>query len=685
VGNAVTKSFPAYTPKQQFTNNQINWYPSRYLEDVVSAVPMGNWCKVGFLAGCVAFGYLTNACARPIPSPSVDVNPNQLRIAAARSAKDLGLVHALADQFQKQHNNIDITISSGGVLQVLDDGRRGRADVVFSHHELAESRFVRDGYALRHTRVMYTEYAVFGPPGDPLSLSSETDVISVFKKLADAQVRFHAPSPQSATNMKIEEIWSMAGIDPQWTGYENTGVSGYATLLQAADLGVYTIAEMATYIANKDEFNGGVVPLYRDDINLRNTYSVAVVNPNKVPGVNTRLALAFHDYLVSDKGQEFIRRFAEQHFNASVLVPAARFDPRLRELLAQQALEEETNNLRLSITATIALILLLLTSILLFLRMRKVERRHLQTKLHGEAMELARDEIMRSNKRLQREIEEHKRTEQRLKEAVDGLNASEAELKSYRDHLEALVDARTRELQTAVNELQAFSYSVSHDLRSPLRSISGFSHVLLEGSVNKLDDDGTRYLKRIISASERMDMLIDGLLQLSHISQHDLDHKTIDLGTLASEVLNSLRLETEERCIQADIEEDLTTHGDENMMRVVMENLLRNALKFTRQNRAARISVGKTVRNNTTCFYVKDNGVGFNSAEGDKLFKPFQRLHDDPSFEGHGIGLSTVQRIVERHGGTIWAQSQPGEGATFYFTLSPMITNGTVNPSTMAG
>lgn len=652
----------------------------------MSAVPMGNRFISYLLAGGVTLGCMVSVRAQPISSTSsTDVQPNLLRIAAARSAQELHLVDALVAQFQQQHPRVEVAVRSGGVLQVLDDGRQGRADVVFSHHELAESRFVRDGYALRHTRVMYTEYAVLGPPKDPLGLSSETDIISVFKKLANAHVKFHAPSPLSATNMKIQEIWSMAGIDPRWTGYVNTGASGYATLRQAADQGVYTVAEMATYIAHKEKLSADIIPLYRDDINLRNTYSVAVVNPNKVPGVNARLALVFHDYLVSDQGQQFIRTFGEQQFNAPVLVPAARFDPGLRELRAQQALEAKSNNLRLSIGASIALLLLLLISTLLFLRMREVERRHLKTKLHSEAMELARDEIMQTNNRLQQEIDEHKRTEERLNEAVDRLNRSEAELTSYRDHLESLVDARTRELETAVKELQAFSYSVSHDLRSPLRSIHGFSHVLLDELNGDLDEEWTHYLKRIISASERMDMFIEGLLQLSHISRHDLHHKTIDLGQVASEVLNSLRPEKEDRTIQVDIEEKLMTHGDENMMRVVMENLLRNALKYTRQNGETRITVGKMVRNYTTCFYVKDNGVGFDPAEADRLFQPFQRLHDDPLFEGHGIGLSTVQRIVERHGGTVWAESQPGEGATFYFTLSPMISNGSVNPSTMAG
>ncbi|MGD8558460.1 MAG: ATP-binding protein [Gammaproteobacteria bacterium] len=599
--------------------------------------------------------------------------PDHLRIASARSAKDLRLIDALARQFQKRHPDITISVSSGGVLQVLEDGRNGMADVLLSHHELAESRFIQDGYALRRTRVMYTEYALFGPPGDPLGLSKENDIVNVFRKLAKAQVDFHVPSPQSGTNMKIEEIWTMAGIDPDWIGYENTGASGFATLLQAAEFEVYAVAEMATYVNNKEKLEGKIIPLYRDDLNLRNIYSVLVVDPARVPGVNSELAMAFHDYIVSEEGQQYIKNFSEQTFNASILIPAARFDPELQRLRAQQALEKKTSNLRFSIGTSIALLILLAVSAALFIRVRNAERKHLESKMHSEAMELARDEILQSNNRLQREIEERKLTEARLSEVIKRLNESERELKGYRDHLEALVKSRTRELEAAVTELQAFSYSVSHDLRSPLRSINGFSYVLLEETSDTLNEENRYYLSRIIEASKRMDHLIDGLLTLSRISSHDMLLKQIDLSELADEILENLQTAQEGRDIRVDVEGGLYTYGDENLVRVLLENLLCNALKYTRCNQETRITLGKTKANTRPCFYVRDNGIGFDMKYAGKLFRPFERLHSDSAIEGHGIGLSTVQRIVHRHGGTIWADSKPGNGATFYFTLTSFV------------
>ncbi|HEY5604065.1 MAG TPA: substrate-binding domain-containing protein, partial [Gammaproteobacteria bacterium] len=244
------------------------------------------------------------------------LSPHHLRIASARSAKDLHIVDALAEQFRAKHPDVTISIQSGGVLSVLDDGREGRADVILTHHKPAERHFVAEGYSLRHTQIMYTEYALFGPTGDPLQLSKEKDIISVFKRLAENQVDFYVPSPRSGTNMKIQEIWTMAGINPDWIGYENTGSSGYGTLLQAAEFDAYTVAEMATYLTQKDKIQGSLLPLFRDDLDLRNVYSLIVVNPEKVPGVNADLGMAFHDYLVSEEGQSFILQFGEETYNA---------------------------------------------------------------------------------------------------------------------------------------------------------------------------------------------------------------------------------------------------------------------------------------------------------------------------------------------------------------------------------
>ncbi|MCI0506290.1 MAG: ATP-binding protein [Gammaproteobacteria bacterium] len=603
------------------------------------------------------------------------LGPNHLRIASARSAKDLKIVDALAEQFRFKFPQFTVSIQSGGVLNVLDDGRNSLADVILTHHKPGETHFVKEGYALRHTQIMYTEYALFGPPGDPLQLSAEKDIVSVFKRLAQNEAEFLAPSPRSGTYMKIQEIWTMAGIDPDWIGYENTGGSGYATLLQAAEFGVYTVAEMATYLSNKEKIQGEIIPLFRDDLDLRNVYSLLVVNPLKVPGVNADLGLAFHDYLVSEEGQNFIRQFGEETFYAEILTPAAHLDPGLKERTAQQILEEQTKELNLAIVSSISLFVLLVISVFLFLRMRVIERKHIESEARNAALELARDEIMLSNQLLQQEIEERKITETQLSKVIELLNTSEEELRKYHDHLETLVQSRTRELESAVKELEAFSYSVSHDLRSPLRSINGFSRVIMDDYYDVLDEEGKEFLKRIVNASLRMDLLIDGLLQLSRISRQEPQYKTVNMSSLARDVLENLCAGDRSRHVIVEIEDDINVECDENLLRIVLHNFISNALKYTAKIEQPHVSIGKSRCGKGVCYFVKDNGVGFDMKYSDKLFKPFQRLHSDEAYKGNGIGLSTVQRIIQRHGGIVWAESTPGQGAIFYFTLSPARDN----------
>jgi signal transduction histidine kinase len=597
--------------------------------------------------------------------------PDHLRIASARSAADLKIIDALAGQFRSKYPQVTISIHSGGVLQVLEDGRNNMADVILTHHKPGEAHFIKEGYALRHTQIMYTQYALFGPPGDSLQLSAEKDIVSVFKKLAESEAEFLAPSPRSGTNMKIQEIWTMAGLDPDWIGYENTGGSGYATLLQAAEFGVYTVAEMATYLTNKEDIQGRIIPLFRDDLDLRNVYSLLVVNPDKVPGVNADLGLAFHDYLISEEGQSFIRQFGEEKFYAEILTPAAHLDPGLKERKAQQILEEQTKELNLAIFSSILLFVLLMISVFLFLRMRVIEHKHIESEARNAALELARDEIMLSNQLLQQEIEERKITETQLSKAIELLNTSEEELRKYHDHLETLVQSRTRELESAVKELEAFSYSVSHDLRSPLRSINGFSRVILDDYSNVLDKQGREYLNRIVNASLRMDLLIDGLLQLSRISRQEPEYKTVNMSSLARDVLENLCAGDGSRHVIVEIENDINVECDENLLRIVLHNFISNALKYTAKIQAPHVSIGKSYCGKGVCYFVKDNGIGFDMKYSDKLFKPFHRLHSDEAYKGNGIGLSTVQRIIHRHGGAVWAESAPGQGAIFYFTLSP--------------
>jgi PAS domain S-box-containing protein len=220
-------------------------------------------------------------------------------------------------------------------------------------------------------------------------------------------------------------------------------------------------------------------------------------------------------------------------------------------------------------------------------------------------------------------------------------------------------------------ELEAFSYSVSHDLQAPLRSIDGFSQVLLEDYANQLDEQGKDCLQRTRKASQHMAELIDALLMLSRMTRKEMHYETVDLSTLAQATLAELRQTQPKRQIEFVIEEGLAAQGDPQLLRVVMENLLDNAWKYTGGQPEARIEVGALRQEDgKRAYFVRDNGVGFDMAFEDKLFKAFQRLHAANEFPGIGIGLATVQRIIHRHGGRVWAEGEVEKGATFFFTLT---------------
>jgi light-regulated signal transduction histidine kinase (bacteriophytochrome) len=223
--------------------------------------------------------------------------------------------------------------------------------------------------------------------------------------------------------------------------------------------------------------------------------------------------------------------------------------------------------------------------------------------------------------------------------------------------------------------LEAFCYSVSHDLRAPLRTIGGFVTVLIEDHAHVLETDGLDYIKRIGRAVERMNGLIDDLLELSRVSRSDLVYSSVDLSTLASSVMHELRTTAPERDTTFSVQSGLTARGDSGLLRIAMENLLGNAWKFSRNQNPARIEFGAAEKNGGTTFFVRDNGVGFEMKYANKLFGPFERLHSSSEYEGHGIGLATVQRIIHRHGGETWAESVPNQGAVFYFTLADRITS----------
>lgn len=288
---------------------------------------------------------------------------------------------------------------------------------------------------------------------------------------------------------------------------------------------------------------------------------------------------------------------------------------------------------------------------------------------------------------LNREFHEHERTSmgveihfngQRHFITADRLQILNLLLSTYEDAIQ-----RNQELTRAKNELrtanaaleitnkelESFSYSVSHDLRAPLRAINGFTQIVLDDNAQKLDEEGMDNLQRVQHACERMGELIDDLLNLSRVSRTELSRDDVDLGETAKSVAAELQKSQPQRKVKLRIADGLTANGDSRLLRIVLENLIGNAWKFTSKNPEAMVEFGTKRQDDQDIFFVHDNGAGFDMNYAKKLFGAFQRLHAAEEFPGNGIGLATVQRIIHRHGGRIWAEGEVGKGATFNFTL----------------
>ena len=226
-----------------------------------------------------------------------------------------------------------------------------------------------------------------------------------------------------------------------------------------------------------------------------------------------------------------------------------------------------------------------------------------------------------------------------------------------------------RDLEHKNRELESFSYAVSHDLRAPLRRIDSFSRAMLESQAEKLDNSGRRYLERVREASQHMSQLIDDVLYLSRVTRADLRDQEVDLSAVANLILTRLQESDPARKLELKVRPGVVVTGDGQLLRIALENLLENAWKFTGRQAEARIEFGVTQASGEPTYFVRDNGAGFDMTYADRLFGPFQRLHPQGEFPGSGIGLATVQRIIHRHGGRVWAEGLVGQGATFQFTL----------------
>jgi light-regulated signal transduction histidine kinase (bacteriophytochrome) len=250
-----------------------------------------------------------------------------------------------------------------------------------------------------------------------------------------------------------------------------------------------------------------------------------------------------------------------------------------------------------------------------------------------------------------------------------GENATIRKLEGRIRDLEFLLQTKTAESDMTTRELESLSYSISHDIRAPLRAIDGLSLALESDCASQLNEQGKEYLAQIALCARRINLLVDGVLELSRTSRAPLRRRRLDLSAIATEVVQDLRERQPSRNIDVVIEPDMVHQGDAVLIKTVLMKLLDNAWKFTSKKTASRIEVSRSRQDGELVFFVRDSGAGFDMAYADKLFAPFQRLHATGDFPGIGIGLAVAQRIIVRHGGRIWAQSKPDEGTTVYFTL----------------
>jgi two-component system, NtrC family, sensor kinase len=278
-------------------------------------------------------------------------------------------------------------------------------------------------------------------------------------------------------------------------------------------------------------------------------------------------------------------------------------------------------------------------------------------------------EVLKARVRAQIRRQQFELENRRFRDQLLRRELEVAEARAARELAEARADL-IGELERKNRELEAFSYSVSHDLRAPLRSIDGFSQALLEDHLERLDAEGQAHLHRVRASAQRMGELIDDLLELSRVSRAELHRTPLNLSALAKEVLLELQRREIERAVVLVIPTVLDAQADPRLLKIVLENLLGNAWKFTRKTAAPRIEVGTVHSDDGPAWFVRDNGAGFSMSYADRLFRPFQRLHTEADFPGTGIGLATIQRIIDRHGGRAWAEGEVDRGATFYFTLN---------------
>ncbi len=330
--------------------------------------PSIHFLCLGLTLGCAIF-FLSGS----VSSATVQ-SPNKLRLLVASTAAETGIIDFLVSGFREIHPEVEIITGKAGALEVLDQAREGLADVVITHHPKSEQLFLNEGYGISRTLIMYNEFAILGPRRDPLHLSREKSLDAVLRRLAQEQVPFLVPGLRSATSLALSELWSMVGLKPDWPGYELTGASSVYALKTADMLKSYSFTDIGTYLANRQALTGNIIPLFRDDIALRNYYSAVIISQKRIPHANQALAEVFVAYLTSEAAQIRLAHYGEERYGAQVYFPAAYLDEGLQARLARTELEKKTINLRWVIGLATGLLFLAMLLAVMFMQLRRAEK-----------------------------------------------------------------------------------------------------------------------------------------------------------------------------------------------------------------------------------------------------------------------------------------------------------------------
>lgn len=545
-----------------------------------------------------------------LASPLYASDKNILRIAASRSIVDTAVLELLLQDFNKLYPDVRIKLDSVGSLQAHEFARDGKADITISHYPPEDERLFEEGVVTKRSQFMHSEFAVFGPPGDELGLLQEHNIKGVMRKLADNKVPFIAPSPIGGTYLKIGELWAIASVIPDWEWYQNTNTTPLGTLRIAAEQEAYVIADIATYLNHQTELSEDLVQLHRGGYELRNVFSVMVVNPKQGDDVNVELANKFHDYLVSVRGQEVINYVNREVLKTPIFVAAAHMDP---GLLAEKNKKDliAANRWLVLLVSVIGLIIILFVVSLYFLRKSKMLERE------------------QSETEMARQMAEH-------------ANQAKSE----------------------------FLSRMSHELRTPMNAIMGFSQLL---TMREYDDNRDENVREIIKAGDHLMVLINDVLDLSRIESHGIDVQAENVS-LAKTVKDSIGLtdtSREKQGIRLIVSDDMNyiVRADSFRLKQVVLNLITNAIKYNRHGGNITLT-SSLAADGRVRLSVTDTGMGLNSEQQALLFQPFERLGAERSgIEGTGIGLMISKSLIELMGGHIGVDSTPGKGSCFWVEL----------------